>query len=235
MATEIKIIYDNSSLRSGLQADWGFSCLISVDGSSILFDTGAAEQILSRNMSALGIDPSTINALFLSHDHYDHTGGIGAILAKHPLRSFVPASSSITLRSKIASLGALPEPLHDREMIAPHIWSTGELGDKTLEQALVIEGRDCLTLITGCAHPGIAAIVERVRKQFGSAPLTVIGGFHFHATPAKEVLLQMQQLRELGVQKIAPCHCTGEEAAAAMQQIWGDDFVKVGAGWTARW
>jgi 7,8-dihydropterin-6-yl-methyl-4-(beta-D-ribofuranosyl)aminobenzene 5'-phosphate synthase len=101
-------------------------------------------------------------------------------------------------------------------------------------RSLVIEEENSLTLVTGCAHPGIAAIAEKVRKEFGSAPLTV-GGFHFHATPREEVVHQMLQLQELGVQRIVPCHCTGEKASFAIQQIWDKGFVKSGAGWEGRW
>ncbi|MCE7748139.1 MAG: MBL fold metallo-hydrolase, partial [Candidatus Heimdallarchaeota archaeon] len=37
---KITIVYDNTSLRDDLEADWGFSCYIEHLGTNILFDTG---------------------------------------------------------------------------------------------------------------------------------------------------------------------------------------------------
>jgi len=52
------ILYDNETAVDSLVADWGFSCLIETDGKKILFDTGAKGDILFRNMTLPGIDPS---------------------------------------------------------------------------------------------------------------------------------------------------------------------------------
>ncbi len=38
---KVTIIYDNTSIRSDLQSDWGFSALVEVKEKKILFDTGA--------------------------------------------------------------------------------------------------------------------------------------------------------------------------------------------------
>lgn len=37
-------------------------------------------------------------------------------------------------------------------------------------------------------------------------------------------------MRDLGVRKAAPCHCTGDRATGMMAEEYGSDFVKVGAG-----
>jgi len=54
---KVTIIYNNTSTRSDLQADWGFSALIEVNEKKILFDTGAGGGILFSNMEKLEIDP----------------------------------------------------------------------------------------------------------------------------------------------------------------------------------
>jgi len=54
---KITIIYDNEVSEEGLEADWGFSCLVEVYGKKILFDTGADGSILLGNMEKLDIDP----------------------------------------------------------------------------------------------------------------------------------------------------------------------------------
>jgi 7,8-dihydropterin-6-yl-methyl-4-(beta-D-ribofuranosyl)aminobenzene 5'-phosphate synthase len=60
--------------------------------------------------------------------------------------------------------------------IADHIRITGELGTTIVEQALLIETRRGLIVLTGCAHPGIVEIVRQA-KTVGEVYL-VMGGFH---------------------------------------------------------
>jgi len=74
---KVTIIYDNEAKLPGLKADWRFSCLIeSRDAPKTLFDTGASGAILLHNMRELGLDPSAIDIVVISHPHADHTGGL---------------------------------------------------------------------------------------------------------------------------------------------------------------
>ncbi len=67
------IVYDNETLAPALASVWGFACLVDDD---FLFDTGGDAERLLSNMKAMGIDPLKIKAVFLSHAHGDHTGGL---------------------------------------------------------------------------------------------------------------------------------------------------------------
>jgi 7,8-dihydropterin-6-yl-methyl-4-(beta-D-ribofuranosyl)aminobenzene 5'-phosphate synthase len=71
---KVTIVYDNETWQPGLEADWGFSCLVEEEGRRWLFDTGAKGAVLLANMQKLGIDPQTITAIFISHAHWDHLG-----------------------------------------------------------------------------------------------------------------------------------------------------------------
>ncbi|HEC57154.1 MAG TPA: MBL fold metallo-hydrolase [Candidatus Syntrophoarchaeum butanivorans] len=77
---KVTIIYDNTTFRKNLQADWGFSALIQVKGRDILFDTGADGDILLSNMEKLKVNPEEIEDVFISHPHWDHTGGLSSFL-----------------------------------------------------------------------------------------------------------------------------------------------------------
>lgn len=64
-------------------AQHGFSSLVRVQGEArvwtILFDTGATTDGCIVNLERLGIDPSEIDAVVLSHGHYDHVTGLSGL------------------------------------------------------------------------------------------------------------------------------------------------------------
>ncbi|MDX9780846.1 MAG: MBL fold metallo-hydrolase, partial [bacterium] len=90
---EILILYDNTSPDKALSADWGFSALIRAGARNILFDAGADGAILLKNMKHLDIPAAMINTVFISHSHFDHTGGLSAFLHLQPNADiFIPQS-----------------------------------------------------------------------------------------------------------------------------------------------
>ena len=63
-----------------LVAEHGFSALVDVERSGarrrILFDTGLSERAAVENMRRLELSPKDVEAVVLSHGHYDHTMGL---------------------------------------------------------------------------------------------------------------------------------------------------------------
>ena len=84
MGFRITTLVDNSvSLSaSGLIGEHGLSYLIESQNHTVLFDTGQ-QVALSHNAAKLNIDLSRIDAVVLSHGHYDHTGGLNHLLEKN--------------------------------------------------------------------------------------------------------------------------------------------------------
>jgi 7,8-dihydropterin-6-yl-methyl-4-(beta-D-ribofuranosyl)aminobenzene 5'-phosphate synthase len=78
----IRVVVDNRAAL-GLTAEHGFALWIEVGERVILFDTGNRDA-LAANLAKLGLDLSRVSDLVLSHGHYDHSGGIEAVLAKAP-------------------------------------------------------------------------------------------------------------------------------------------------------
>ncbi len=75
MKTTVTILAENTTPAPAFIGEYGFSALIEVDDHKILFDTGSA-QALYHNASQLGIDLAKVDALVISHGHFDHTGGV---------------------------------------------------------------------------------------------------------------------------------------------------------------
>ena len=64
---------------SGILGEHGLSVLIEHAGGNVLFDTGQGHTIM-HNLACLKKDPAQIDAVVLSHGHYDHTGGLKQVL-----------------------------------------------------------------------------------------------------------------------------------------------------------
>lgn len=73
--------------RKALQNEWGLSLHLESkrgsDARQILIDFGYTSETLNNNLELLGIDPARLDALMLSHGHYDHFGGLVGFLAQH--------------------------------------------------------------------------------------------------------------------------------------------------------
>ncbi len=76
----LTILCENSVAHPfGLLGEHGFACYLETPSGNYLFDTGQG-QTLVPNARRLGKDLAAIEALLISHGHYDHTGGLPAVL-----------------------------------------------------------------------------------------------------------------------------------------------------------
>ncbi len=67
----------NSNVGDELEAEWGLSIHIEMNGTNILFDTGYFGNF-KDNAEKLGIDIGEVDLVVISHAHQDHTGGLKA-------------------------------------------------------------------------------------------------------------------------------------------------------------
>jgi 7,8-dihydropterin-6-yl-methyl-4-(beta-D-ribofuranosyl)aminobenzene 5'-phosphate synthase len=104
------------------------------------------------------------------------------------------------------------------------------MGDAIAEQALALATPAGTVVITGCAHPGIAAIAERAAEHLQRPLALAIGGFHLFRSGPGDVESTVQRLLALPVERVAPCHCTGGPGREALRRAFGDRFTPVGVG-----
>ncbi|MGI5938869.1 MBL fold metallo-hydrolase [Methanoculleus sp.] len=209
-------VYNNIPFRPDLATDWGFSCFIKDAG--LLFDTGGRGDVLAANMQTLGIDPACVRHLVLSHDHHDHIGGIATVLADNP-------STEVYVHDAFSekTLGLIREYTEPRIIrrwtgIADGIAVTGPLGTGIREQSLVITVPGGLLIVTGCAHPQISRIIERI-SQVGPV-WGVIGGLHTVTGEDIDTLA--------GVKYLSASHCT--DKIAELQARYPESFWPGGVG-----
>jgi len=75
----ITVLVENTAKERGLLAEHGLAFWIETNGQSVLFDTGQGNALVV-NAFRLGIALRELDAVVLSHGHYDHTGGLANAL-----------------------------------------------------------------------------------------------------------------------------------------------------------
>ena len=79
------------------------------------------------------------------------------------------------------------------------------------EIVLILREAGGLAIVTACAHSGILNIVADVSERFNLPIVSVIGGLHLTGATQERIFRTLAELKALGVQKVLPCHCSGED------------------------
>ncbi len=139
----ICVVNDTALHGTNLRSEHGLSICIETDNGIVLYDTGQTEEVLVQNFSILNLKPQDISQIVLSHAHYDHTGGLEAILRENPECPIFAHNDIFRPRfslknGKYQSIG-LSEKLKERLLasnlnlsekpvqILPDLWTTGEI------------------------------------------------------------------------------------------------------------
>jgi 7,8-dihydropterin-6-yl-methyl-4-(beta-D-ribofuranosyl)aminobenzene 5'-phosphate synthase len=232
----VRMIYNNSGNASGFKKEWGLAMWIEHNHEAVLFDTGGNPGTLWKNIQTAGIDLSKLTAIIISHNHWDHTRGIPVILDKITRKTslFVPASDRPEMKEANDLVNVIP--VTGAQRITGSIWSTGEIKGSLLtsviyEQSVIIALNNQVFLFTGCAHPGVVAIVEKVKSLFPEKDLALVaGGFHLIDKTPEQIGEISVKLKEMGVKQIAPSHCTGDKAIDWFRTTWQERFVEFNIG-----
>jgi 7,8-dihydropterin-6-yl-methyl-4-(beta-D-ribofuranosyl)aminobenzene 5'-phosphate synthase len=156
----VTCVVDNTVCdHSTFWGEHGLAFWVEAKGGHVLFDTGRSGTVLLHNMELLDIEPEAISALAISHAHYDHTGGLLALLDRVTGISLYAHTDLFRERfSRREELKSVGLPL-GREALArrltfqlsaepmeilPGVWTTGEITDRTEP-----EGRSVHHLVRG--------------------------------------------------------------------------------------
>ncbi|MBM2831133.1 MAG: fold metallo-hydrolase [Dehalococcoidia bacterium] len=231
MPSTLAVVCDSVAFQPGLRPSAGFACLIKTQDKNVLFDTGPHLSTLLHNMEKLSLSPQEIDAIVLSHNDSDHAGALFDLLALvKGVTVYLLDSSPALYKERVARAGATVIGVDSPVAVAEGLMSTGELGGSPSEQALVLHTGKGPALIIGCGHSGLVNTAQRAKQLAGSTPHLVLGGFHLESASRPQIEATARQLQELGIEQIAPCHCTGERARYVLKQIYGDNFIACGSG-----
>lgn len=214
-SVKITVLVDNiNGITPGYIKDFGFAALIEKEEVKVLFDTGTNPNTLSHNLSQYGISPKSLNAIILSHNHYDHTNGLTSIIQEHQnLPIYVHKFWNRPVRHSGMGLSQsqvfVNEKARECTEFAKGIFltntqSSGDYGG-IHEHACYIQANQSYILLCGCCHPGLNKFLSD-RSDLNipiDAPLHFIGGMHgFRFTDA-----EAEKLDPI-VKSVTLCHCT---------------------------
>ncbi|MEI7613794.1 MAG: MBL fold metallo-hydrolase [Betaproteobacteria bacterium] len=171
MSAKITIAIDNcvpTHAAAPFLGEHGLSMLLEIQGSRILIDCGQSSAVIN-NLGLLGIAPSSLNMIAISHGHYDHTGGLYHVLnhARKTLPVLIHENAFASRfavsqgkrrfagipyqKEQLSALGADWQLIREPQEILPSLWISGavprttsfETGDARLVVTDPNSGCDC--------------------------------------------------------------------------------------------
>jgi len=144
MLVSVTILVENTTPMRNLIGEYGFACLIRIDDTAILFDTGSSEALF-HNSEALGIKLEEVPEVVISHGHFDHTGALLPLLKRFGPKRVYSHSQFLTprllpldkggfrkigtpaTRDQLEEAGAELVPADHFIEIRPGVYLTGEI------------------------------------------------------------------------------------------------------------
>jgi 7,8-dihydropterin-6-yl-methyl-4-(beta-D-ribofuranosyl)aminobenzene 5'-phosphate synthase len=227
----VTVIYDNYVHTDGMTPDWGYSVVIEGTGKSVLFDAGTKPDIFRSNFEKTGLNASAIDLVVVSHEHFDHVGGMPAFAEmKTGIPVIIPHSFAPAVTANLISAGFSPILVKDAGMICKDLYTSGEFDFPLAEQCLVLDTREGLVVMTGCSHPGIVMMLREIKETFNKNIVSVFGGFHLMNKSEREMEEIISGMKELGVIRCGATHCTGEKQIEMFRKAFGDNYFELGVG-----
>ncbi len=190
---EIIPLVNFKAISRNLRTEPGVSYLVRAGTQSILFDVGFNQNEetpspLEYNMSKLGISMSTIDTVFISHSHRDHTGGAGW----EAQGTFSLGTTQTNLAGKtVYAPSSLSYPeLNVNEIRLPTVISDGIASTGAISRALFVGGiqeqalvinvaNKGLVVIVGCGHQTMDRLLQRIDETFEVPLYAIIGDLHY--------------------------------------------------------
>jgi len=156
-----------------------------------------------------------------------------AAIDRLPLPQIAWAVKPLTVTANIGITGPIARDTDFEDRGGPFFLdSQGQrVDDIADDQALWIKSDKGLIVCVGCSHAGIVNTLAAVRRLSGSDAIgAVIGGFHLVGASARRIVQTLASLDAMAPATLAPCHCTGQDAMAALKRHCGPRIAPAHCG-----
>jgi 7,8-dihydropterin-6-yl-methyl-4-(beta-D-ribofuranosyl)aminobenzene 5'-phosphate synthase len=267
----ITVLVENSVHTRGLKAEHGLAWHLEFGSHQLLFDAGQTD-LLIENARHLDVALDQLDAVVLSHGHYDHCGGLPAVIQRSPQArvflhpealspkfSLPPHGASRRVDMPDTSRSALERNqgrvVENRTCteVVPGLFLTGEIPRQTEfedvggrffldaqgtqpdpltdDQALFCDTPAGVVVLLGCGHAGVVNTLHHIRRLTNHRPIhAVVGGFHLLNANAHRLDRTVAGLRDLGIDRLGPAHCTGMLATARLWSEFSGQCLAVSVG-----
>lgn len=253
---KVSVLIENTARHCSLTAEHGLSLYIETGNKRFLFDTGATGAF-GDNARKMGVDLSKVDALILSHGHYDHGGGIETFLACNSTAPVYMSENAFGAHYNAVGkyIGLPPHlehhprliPVKDHLTLAPGVTlecCRDAVPKYPMEPFGLQVKREGMFCPEHFDHELYLVVEEDKRICFSGcahrgvenivhwlAPDVLIGGFHFKQLQPGDSRLDSAVGRLLESPcEYYTCHCTGQAQYAYLKQQMGDKLHDLSTG-----
>ncbi len=224
---KLVVLVDNEVSNPSCVPAWGLSIALDLGNEVLLFDGGPSPDALARNAVVAGIDLARVTTVVVSHGHGDHVNGLTALPDPTKVAVYLPSCVPRRVARFLESKGFAIQFVSDWMEIRRGIYVSKPFPEPVCEQFLVLDLGSYLAMIVGCSHPSILSMVEEARRYLAKPVKIVIGGMHLFTSSERWIEELFEELRKLGVERIAPIHCSGSLAKEVGRKVFGEGLLDV--------
>jgi len=179
-----------------------------------------AERDLLNDKTILA-HPAALWSKYIQHEDFkEDIGAPYTVESLQKLCTLQLSSEPVQISPGLWFLGQIPRHFaFENKSIASSYTLNGNTAEPDLlldDTALVYNGSDGLTIITGCSHSGICNICRYAQQLFEHKPIVrIIGGFHLFDVDDR-LHQTIDYLESLNLKELYPCHCVSLAAKIAM-------------------
>ena len=247
---------DREAVVPDLKKAWGFITLIDYDGKKILFNGAGVEAIFENNLKVLNIDPKELDAVVISHEHWEMIEGMDYILDNNPSISVYAPETVIKLltarhpewKDRFKNVDGYLEYSPNVAFYSQRSGNRrgGPVGID--EISLLLKSEQGLIIFIGCGHPELLQNIFKSKQISGINKINLLAGGTHLVKSGTHVAIEdsgenfivpqgiryseqgyrtlMQDFKDAGVQYVMPTHCTLEPAEGIFRESFGDKYIE---------
>ena len=246
---------DREAVVPNLKKAWGFITLIEYDGKKVLFNGAGVESIFENNLKVLGIDPKDLDAMVISHEHWEMIEGLDYIFERNPLIDvYAPQTVIKLLSTRHPEWKSRFKNVNGYMDFSPNVaFYSQRSGNRRGgpvgidEISILLKSDQGLIIFIGCGHPELLQNIFKSKQVIGINKINLLAGGTHLVKSGSHVAIEdsgenfivpqgiryteqgyrtlMQDFKDAGVQYIMPTHCTLEPVEGIFRETFGDKYI----------